>query len=66
MRPGRTRRLKAAAATRHIRIVAFTAHAMRGERERALAAGCGAYVAKPADPPSLDRELRRVLGGGSA
>jgi CheY-like chemotaxis protein len=57
-----TRRLKADAATRHMPVIVFTAHAMTGERERALAAGCDAYLAKPIGPAVLAGELRRVLG----
>ena len=42
-----TRQLKADAATSHVRIVALTAFAMRGDRERIEAAGCDGYIAKP-------------------
>ena len=44
-----TRRLKADAATRHIVILALTAYAMKGDEEKARAAGCDGYVTKPID-----------------
>ncbi len=44
-----TRRLKADPATRGIPLVALTAHAMAGDRERALEAGCDAYEIKPVE-----------------
>ena len=48
-----TRRLKADPATRHIPIVALTAHALPAERDRALEAGCAAFETKPIDFPKL-------------
>jgi len=48
-----TRRLKAEPATRGIRILALTAYAMKGDEEKALAAGCDGYVAKPIDTRAL-------------
>jgi CheY-like chemotaxis protein len=44
-----TRMLKANAATRHIRIIALTAFAMKQDHERALAAGCDGFITKPID-----------------
>ena len=46
-------------------IVALTASAMYGDRERALAAGFSSYIAKPVDLAALRSELKRLIGGGN-
>jgi len=46
-------------------IVALTAHAMRGDRERFLAAGCDGYISKPIDVETFADEVRRYLAGVS-
>ncbi len=48
-----TRRLKADPAMRGTKILAITAYAMKGDEQKALAAGCDGYVAKPIDTRSL-------------
>ena len=56
-----TARLKKDARTRHIPIVALTAHALQEERERAERAGCDAFVAKPCLPEELLTQVQRLL-----
>ena len=60
-----TRRLKGAAETRAIPVVALSAHAMAGERERALEAGCDDYDTKPVDLDRLLAKIRAQLGKGA-
>lgn len=57
-----TRRLKADDATRSIPIVALTAHAMSGDRDKALAVGCEDYDTKPIELPRLLEKIDRILG----
>jgi CheY-like chemotaxis protein len=59
-----TRRLKADEATRAIPVIALTAHAMRGDREKAMAAGCDEYDTKPVDFERLVEKIERLLARG--
>lgn len=54
--------LKADPATRHIPVVAVTAHALHGDAERSLQAGCNGYLAKPIPPAALIGEVDRWFG----
>jgi len=59
-----TKRLKAAPETRDIVIIAVTAYAMKGDEERARAAGCDGYIPKPVDTRALPRIVAQHLGLG--
>jgi len=58
-----TRQLKADPATRVIPVIALTAHAMAGDREQALAAGCDDFDIKPIDLDRLLGKIEALLGG---
>ena len=57
-----TRQLKSSDATRHIPIIALTAHAMPGDREHAMDVGCDGYLAKPCEPRAVLAEVNRLIG----
>lgn len=57
-----TRQLRAEPGTESIPIIALTAHAMAGDRERALEAGCNDYDTKPIELPRLLSKMESLLG----
>ncbi|HEY4244474.1 MAG TPA: response regulator [Kofleriaceae bacterium] len=56
-----TRQLKADPRYAHTLIVALTAYAMKGDEEKARAAGCDGYITKPIDIESFEQEIARLL-----
>jgi CheY-like chemotaxis protein len=58
------RLLKADERTRHVRLIAFTAHAMKGDTERAAEAGCDGYLTKPIDTRKFPGQIAAYLNGG--
>lgn len=57
-----TRRLKADPSTKHIPIIALTAHALASDQQKAIEAGCDAYIAKPAEPRAVLAAVKEHLG----
>ena len=57
-----TQVLKHDPATRHIPIIALTAHALASDREKAMEVGCDGYLAKPCEPRAVVAEVQKFLG----
>lgn len=58
-----TRQIKAAPETKHIPVIALTAHAMTGDREKAMAAGCDDFDTKPVELPRLLGKIQALMPG---
>jgi len=61
-----TRHIKAGAVTKHIPIIALTAHAMQGDEQKAREAGCDDFDTKPVELPRLLQKIEARLSGSSA
>jgi len=61
-----TKRIKAAPETKHIPVIALTANAMTGDKEKALAAGCDDFDTKPVDLPRLLGKIQALVPGVQA
>jgi two-component system cell cycle response regulator DivK len=60
-----TRRIKAEPATKHLPVIGLTAHAMAGDREKALEAGCDDYDTKPIELDRLLSKIEALLSSGA-
>jgi two-component system cell cycle response regulator DivK len=56
-----TRRIRKQEGGKDIPIIALTAHAMQGDREKALAAGCDGYISKPISVRDLPNQIRKFI-----
>ena len=61
-----TRQIKAAEQTKHIPVIALTANAMAGDREKAIAAGCDDFDTKPVELPRLLGKIQALVPGEQA
>lgn len=57
-----TRRIRTSEIDKDIPVIAMTAYAMSGDRERILAAGCNGYIEKPIDPIRVVDRIHKIIG----
>lgn len=56
-----TKRIRASATGRDVPIIAITSHAMAGDRDKSLAAGCTGYIEKPINPETVMKEIETYI-----
>lgn len=56
------KKIRASKADGHIPIIAMTSHALSGDREKLLSAGCNGYIEKPIDPNKILQQIQKILG----
>ncbi len=56
-----TRRIRASESNSNPPIIAMTSYAMRGDREKIMAAGCNGYIEKPVDPLRVMTEIKKII-----
>ena len=61
-----TRQIKSAQQTRHIPVIALTANAMTGDREKAIAAGCDDFDTKPIEFSRLQAKVQALIPGAQS
>jgi CheY-like chemotaxis protein len=61
-----TKNLKADPATRHLTVIGLTAHAMRGDEQIALNAGCDGYLTKPIDTRTFIATIKKFIASADS
>jgi two-component system cell cycle response regulator DivK len=56
------KKIRASKADGHTPIIAMTSHALSGDREKLLLAGCNGYIEKPIDPNKILQQIQKILG----
>lgn len=59
-----TRRIRASETGASVPVIAITSYAMKGDREKIMAAGCNGYFEKPFDPLTIVAQIHKIIGCG--